>query len=106
VIPSAIGPPGLVFQNPLSRRRLAKLERGAVSHRLPAAVGCERGPLFGAIRRIRVPKNFTFLSLVLVIRVFSSERVRCRERRKDPMLFRRLFARDLGPQTPTSQSSA
>lgn len=84
VIPRAIGPLGPGFQKPLSRRRLARIERGAVSQRLPAArVG---DPRVGAMRLIRVPRNFTFPLLVLVIRVFSSDRARPKDCRKEPML--------------------
>jgi len=43
---------------------------------------------------------------VLVIRVFSSDRVSFRDRRKVAISERKVKAIDFGPHTPTSQSSA
>lgn len=105
-IPRAIGPRGPEVQNPFSLRRLTSTFRGAVIQMFPADLGRARRPRVGAIRWINVPRNFTFPCRVLVIRVFSSDRVNFRDCRKTDILERRVVASDLGPQTPTSQSSA
>jgi hypothetical protein len=101
-----IGPLGPDFQNPFSFRRLARIFRGTPIQISPAAFGLLRGPLTGAIRLIRVPRNFTLLERTLVMRVFSSDSVSLSELRKRATSDFRLTARDLGPQTPINQSSA
>src|SRR5437879_9242819 len=104
VIPMGIGPFGPGSQNPFSLSRLASRGRGTVIHRLPDERGRKRR--VGAIRRIRVPKNFTRPEQVLVISVFSSDRVNFKESKKAAISVRRDLARALVPHTPTSQSSA
>lgn len=104
VIPMGIGPFGPGFQNPFSLSRLVIRGRGIVIHILPDDRGRKRR--VGAIRRISVPKNFTRPRRVLVISVFSSDRVNFRESRKFAISVRRDLARALVPHTPTSQSSA
>ena len=108
-IPSGMGPRGPGFQNFFSSeasRRFVRILRGAAIQICPAAVGFGKGPLIGAIRLIYVPRNFTFSSRVLVMRVFSAERVSLSDCRKSAMFDLSSRASDLVPHTPTSQSSA
>lgn len=105
-IPVGIGPRGPGLQKPFSFRRLVKICNGAAIQICPAALGLLRAPLVGAIRLIRTPRNFTLLQRVFVMRVFSADRVSLSDWRKSAMSDFRSRARDLGPQTPKSQSSA
>jgi len=72
----AIGPLGLGFQKPFWRSRVARVLRGTASQRFPVAR--RFGPLIMTIRLMRVPRNLTLPYCVLVIRVFSSDRVKPR----------------------------
>lgn len=87
-------------------RRFVRIPRGAAIQICPAATGFGRGPLMGAIRLMYVPRNFTFSSRVLVMRVFSAERVSLRDCRNSAMFDLSSRASVLVPHTPISQSSA